>query len=176
MQMYEIVGTEGTYEGKGLTSIFAVHGPPEQWSDKEDILHGAHGGCFAVFEAGGTQHKVTADNALFLNRIPGDINEKVVFDRVLLVGSVAWSVIGRPYIPTASVVATIEEQTRSAKVMVTKFKKRKGYLRRKGHRQNVTRIRINEVLFDLPDASQLVPFEVELDPNRPPLPNSPRFL
>lgn len=177
MQMYEIIGTEGTAgDGRGFTSVFAVHGPPELWSNQKEVLHGANGGCFAIFEAGGTQHKVTADNALYLNRIDGEVNEQVVFDKVLLLGSIQWTVFGRPYIPGATVVATIEEQTRSGKVHILKFKKRKGYRRLKGHRQSVTRIRINEVVYPLPTKEILKPFEIELDPKRPPLSNSPRFL
>ncbi len=170
-ELYELLGTEGTDGGKGLTSVFAVHGPPETWSYQEDPLHGANGGCYAVMEAGGRQHKVVADNALYLNRIDGDVNEQVVFDKVLLVGSIAWSVFGRPYIPTAKVLATIEEQTLSGKVIVAKFKKRKGYRRRQGHRQNVTRVRINEVVFDMPTVDGMKPLEIALDPFRPPLSN-----
>ncbi len=176
-QMFELQGTEGTGpDGDGYTSVLTVHGPPKGWLRGGEPLYGANGGIFAVIEAGGSQHKVVADNAFYINRIKGDVNESVVFDKVLLVGTIAWSVFGRPYIPTASVIGTIEEQTLSGKVHIAKFKKRKGYRRRQGHRQNVTRIRINEVKFSLPDASLLTPFEVEYDPLRPPLPNSPTFM
>lgn len=170
--LYEVLGTEGTgAEGKGFASVLAVHGPPELWTYQKEPLHGASGGSYAVIEAGGTQHKVSADNSLYLNRINGEVNTQVVFDKVLLVGSVAWSIFGRPYIPTAKVIATIEEQTLSGKVIVAKFKKRKGYTRRQGHRQHVTRVRINEVVVDMPTIQNLKPLEMPLDPLRPPLPN-----
>lgn len=175
--MFELLGTEGTGKDEdGYTSVLTVHGPPEGWQREGEPLYGANGGCFAVIEAGGKQLKVVADNSFYINRIPGEVNESVVFDKVLMVGTVAWSVFGRPYIPTATVLGTIEEQTLSGKVMVAKFKKRKGYRRRQGHRQNVSLIRVNEVKFDLPDASGLSPFEIELDPMRPPASNSPTFM
>lgn len=173
-QLLDIGGTEVGDDGQ--VTVLAVHGPPELWSRHEEPLYGANGGIFAVIEAGGTQHKVCADNALYLNRIQGEVNTQVVFDKVLLLGTVGWTAFGRPYIGGARVLATIEEQTLSGKVMVTKFKKRKGYMRRKGHRQNVTRVRINEVQFQFPSKELITPHEIELDPLRPPMPNSPRWF
>lgn len=160
---------------EGLNTVIAIHGPPELMTNQKEPLYGANGGCFAVIEAGGTQHKVSADNAVYINRIAGEVNTQVTFDKVLLLGSVAWTVFGRPYIPFARVIATIEEQTLSGKVMVTKFKRRKGYTRRQGHRQKVTRLRINHVQFDMPGKKDIIPHEIKLDPLRPNLPNNPTY-
>lgn len=176
-QMYEIQGTAGTDNGEGLNTILAVHGPPELLMRGDDRpLEGAGGGCFAIIEAGGTQYKVMHDDAFYMNRTAGEVNEPITFDKILLIGSLQWTMIGRPYIPDARVIGTVEEQTLSGKLYVVKFKKRKGYRRKQGHRQKVTRVRVNEVQYVMPPASLLEPYEVEFDPKRPPLPNNPRFF
>jgi large subunit ribosomal protein L21 len=175
--LYEIVGSEGTAnDGGGLRSIFGVHGPRQYWPGGGGSLEAAGGGCFAVVEVAGRQYKVTAGDTLYTNRIPGEVNTTITFDKVSLVGTMLWSVFGRPYVPDAAVRATVESQTRSAKVMVTKFKKRKGYRRRKGHRQPITRVHIDAVEYSAPDGDSLVPHEVPYDPLRPPMSNNPRLI
>eukprot|EP00003_Mantamonas_plastica_P013399 TRINITY_DN2339_c0_g1_i7.p1 TRINITY_DN2339_c0_g1~~TRINITY_DN2339_c0_g1_i7.p1 ORF type:complete len:261 (-),score=85.75 TRINITY_DN2339_c0_g1_i7:51-833(-) len=77
--------------------------------------------------------------------IEGDINTTVDLEPVLLVGSPEWTLIGQPIVPGASVQATIEEQTKTKKVTVFKKKRRKGYRRTRGHRQQVTIMRINDI-------------------------------
>lgn len=173
-QLLEVLDT-APRDVDGFNTVIAVHGPASAMTNQSEVMYGANGGCFAVIEAGGTQHKVCADNAFYLNRIPGEVNTEVVFDKVLLLGSVRWTMFGRPYIPFAKVTATIEEQTLSGKVMVTKFKKRKGYTRRQGHRQRVTRVRINQVQFVMPKKDVIIPHQIELDPLRPNLPSNPTY-
>lgn len=174
--LYEVHGTAKDWrEVSGDNAVVAVHGPEELWVPAPGNP-GASGGMFAVIAAGGTQHKVSGDDVLYINRIKGDINEQVIFDEVLLVGAYDWSLFGRPLIRTASVLATIEEQSLTSKVMVTKFKKRKGYTRRKGHRQPVTRLRIEEIRFEFPTAEEITPYEVRYDPRRPPLPSHTRWF
>lgn len=174
--LYEIVGTEGSDGGSGLRTIFGVHGPREHWPAQGGNIEAAGGGAFAIVEVAGKQYKVTDDDVLYSHKIRGEVNTGVVFDKVLLYGTMLWSVFGRPYIPGARVMATIESQTKTAKVMVTKYKKRKGYRRRQGHRQPITRLRIDGLEFDMPDPDLIVPHEVEYDPLRPPKPNNPRFI
>lgn len=174
--LYELHGTAKDWKDvSGDNAVVAVHGPEELWAPAPGNP-GASGGIFAVIAAGGTQHKVTGDDVLYINRIGGDINEQVAFDEVLLVGAYDWTVFGRPLIRTASVLATIEEQSLTGKVMVTKFKKRKRYTRRKGHRQPVTRLRIEEIRFEFPKAEEITRYEVPYDPRRPPLPNHTRWF
>lgn len=177
MGLYEVIGTEGTGEnGEGQRTVFGVHGPREYWLGGGGSLESAGGGSFAIVDLGGHQHKVIAGDVLYTNRIPGEVNTAIVLDKVVLVGSMLWSVFGRPFIPGAVVMATVESQTKSAKVMVTKFKKRKGYLRRKGHRQPITRIRVDSIDYEVPEGKLIVPHEVPYDPLRPPMPNNPRYL
>lgn len=130
-----------------------------------------------MIAAGGSQYKVCAGDVLYISRVAGDINEQVRFEDVLLVGAYDWTVWGRPLIRTASVLATVEEQTLTGKVIVGKFKKRKGYRRKKGHRQPITRLRINEIAFQWPAEGGITLHEVQLDPRRPPKPNhAPSFF
>lgn len=175
--LYEIIGSEGGGEkGDGSSAIFGVHGPREFWSGGGGNIEAAGGGAFAVIEAAGRQYKVVAGDVLYTNRIPGEVNEPHVFESVACVGTMLWTVFGRPLVPGAKVLATVESQTRSQKVMVTKFKKRKGYTRRMGHRQPITRFRIDSVEYETPAGETLRPYEVEYDPLKPPGPNNGRFI
>jgi large subunit ribosomal protein L21 len=175
--MYELVSTVGTgSNGDGLRAVLGVHGPREQWPASGGDISAAGGGIFAVVEVAGKQYKVTPGDTLYCNRIPGEVSESVHFDRVVLVGTLDWTVFGRPLVPSAVVKAVVESQTRTAKVIVAKFKKRKGYRRRRGHRQPITRLRIESVDYALPSSDQIVPHIVEYSPTRPPLPNNPRFV
>lgn len=177
MGLYEIVDTEGTAPGKeGARAVFGVHGPREYWLGGGGNIESAAGGSFAVVEVSGRQYKVMPGDVLYTNRIPGDVNTTILLDKIVLHGTMLYSVFGRPYIPGAVVKATVESQTKTAKVMVTKFKKRKGYLRRNGHRQPITRLHIDSIDYDVPSGNSLVPYEVPYDPMRPPRPNNPRYL
>lgn len=175
--LYELLDSSkdfGSVEGEN--AVMAVHGPEEQCAPRGLEEHGAAGGIFAVIATSGTQYKVMPDDVLYTNRIKAEVNEQVTFDSVMLVGTLDWSVFGRPLIREAKVIATVEEQARSGKIHVIKFKKRKGYRRRQGHRQPITRFRINEIQYSLPDASMIRPYEVPFDPKRPPLPNHRRRI
>lgn len=177
MGLYEIVGSEGTGpNGKGARAVFGVHGPREYWLGGGGNIESAAGGSFAVIDLSGRQYKVMAGDVLYTNRIPGEVNTTISLDRVVLLGTMLYSIFGRPHIPGAVVKATVESQTKTAKVMVTKFKKRKGYLRRNGHRQPITRIHIDSIDYDVPAGNLIVPHEVPYDPMRPPTSNNPRYL
>jgi large subunit ribosomal protein L21 len=175
--LYELIGTEGTgTDGDGYRAVLAVHQPRETWRGMEKSRKGAGGGIFAGVEVAGKQYKVTAGDTLWTHRIDGEVNSQIVLDKVCIVGTVLWSVFGRPRIPAATVTCTVEAQTLTARVIVTKFKKRKGYTRRKGHRQPITRLHIDKVEYALPSADKIVPHEVNYNPLRPPISNRPRFI
>lgn len=172
--LYELKGTAKDWKPiSGSNAVVAVHGPEELWAPAIPN-EGAVGGQFAVVAAGGTQHKVMVGDVLYTNRIQGEVNEDVMLEDVLVVGAYDWTVFGRPLIGGASVVATVEEQTLSGKLLVAKFKKRKGYLRRRGHRQPITRMRIMEIRFEFPKEGDIVEYKVPFDPRKPPLPNHSR--
>ncbi|NLN33070.1 MAG: 50S ribosomal protein L21 [Flavobacteriaceae bacterium] len=96
---------------------------------------------YAIVEIAGLQYKVEQDQQLYVNRLQGDAGSEVSFDRVLLTdnGSVQ---VGAPVIDGVSVVAKIVEHVKGDKVIVFKKKRRKGYKKKNGHRQQFTKIEI----------------------------------
>jgi len=100
---------------------------------------------YAVIKTGGKQYRVEEGDTLALERLEGDTGAQVSFDEVLLVGADDATKIGRPLLQGASVKATIVEQGRAKKVIVFKFRRRKNYKRKKGHRQYFTRVRIDAI-------------------------------
>lgn len=100
---------------------------------------------YAVIKTGGKQYRVEQGATLAIERLDGDTGAEVSFDEVLLVGSDSATTIGRPLVQGASVKATIVEQGRAKKVIIFKFRRRKNYKRKKGHRQYFTRVRIDSI-------------------------------
>lgn len=100
---------------------------------------------YAVIKTGGKQYRVEQGDTLALERLDGDTGTQFSFDEVLLLGSEDVTTIGRPLVQGASVKATIIEQGRAKKIIVFKFRRRKNYKRKKGHRQYFTRVRIDAI-------------------------------
>ena len=101
---------------------------------------------FGVVRVGGAQYKVCPDDLIFVEKLAGArVNEPIVLDDVLMVGTRSRTIVGRPAVPNASVRAVVEEQLRDAKVLAFKKKRRKGYQRLKGHRQQLTALRISTI-------------------------------
>ena len=102
---------------------------------------------FAVVKLSGTQYKVTLDDVVTTHKIKGvKVGEKVEIDEVLLIGTRDQTTVGRPLIPNAKVIATVEEQTRDKKLIVFKKKRRKGYKKKQGHRSYITVLRIDDIV------------------------------
>jgi large subunit ribosomal protein L21 len=105
-----------------------------------------HKPVFAVVEVGGTQYKVTPDDVIITEKLDGvDVSDKIQLQRVLLFGTAAETIIGRPYIPGATVTAVVEEQFLDGKVIIFHKRRRKNSRRTKGHRQPLTTLRILSV-------------------------------
>ena len=100
---------------------------------------------FAVFESGGKQHRVSEGEVVRLERLPTGVGESVAFDRVLMVARADDVAVGTPYVDGVSVTGEVVAQGRGRKIRVIKFKRRKNYLRRSGHRQHYTDVRITGV-------------------------------
>lgn len=96
---------------------------------------------FAVIETGGKQYKVSPDDIILVEKLPGAAGDTVTLDRVLMVGDK----IGTPVVAGASVTATLVEQTRGDKVIIFKKRRRQNYRRKKGHRQDLTVLRITGI-------------------------------
>ncbi len=103
---------------------------------------------FAVIKTGGKQYKVAKDDVIVVEKLKAEAGEVVTFDSVLMVGEDAETKTGAPYVDGACVAGEVIEQTRGAKVLIFKKKRRKNYRRTKGHRQKLTVVRITDVLTD----------------------------
>ena len=101
---------------------------------------------YAIIESGGKQYRVEPGVIVALERIPGDVGSQVELDRVLLVSDGTTVRVGKPTLSGAKVVSKIVAQTRGKKIDVFKFKKRKKYRRKTGHRQELTEVRIAEIV------------------------------
>ncbi len=100
---------------------------------------------YAVVRSGGKQYRVSPGGSLRVERLAGEVGSKVTLGDVLLIGSEEAVRIGAPTLSGASVVGTIVAQDRAAKVMTFKQKRRKGYRRKYGHRQDYTEIRVDQI-------------------------------
>jgi large subunit ribosomal protein L21 len=78
------------------------------------------------------------------------VGDTFTFDKVLLVGSDEYTSIGRPYVESAKVLASVEEKSKTEKVIVFKKKRRKGYQRNQGHRQEIMHVRILKIVHNPP--------------------------
>lgn len=100
----------------------------------------------AIIHTQGRQFTVQAGDILFVNRYPNTkAGDKVTLDQVLAAGTGADMKFGSPTIKGASVTASILENKRGEKVTIIKFKKRKGYRRKQGHRQELSVIKIESI-------------------------------
>ena len=100
---------------------------------------------FAVIESGGKQHRVVEGEVVRLERLPGSPGDSLVFERVLMIGADESVDVGTPYVAGGRVAGEVVEQGRGKKIRVIKFKRRKNYLRRKGHRQAYTDVKITAI-------------------------------
>lgn len=100
---------------------------------------------YAVVATGGKQYRVKEGDVLRIEKVPGEVGESFAFDKVLLVSDGSDLAIGQPALPDAEVNARIVDQDRDKKVIVFKYKRRKRYRRKKGHRQPFTAVRIDSI-------------------------------
>ncbi len=99
---------------------------------------------FAVIQTGGKQYRVAQGDVLRVEKLAGDVGAAVTFDKVLLVGGDNVKV-GTPLVSGAKVNAEIIAQGRDKKIIVFKFRRRKNYRRKNGHRQPYTELKITGV-------------------------------
>lgn len=101
---------------------------------------------YAVIKTGGKQYRVAADDVLTIERLEGDAGAKIEFGDVLLVGSGDSVKVGTPVVDGAKVVAEVVEQTRGPKLIAFKKRRRKSSRRKRGHRQDLTKVKITEIV------------------------------
>ena len=100
---------------------------------------------YAVIRTGGKQYRVSPGESIDVERLPHAVGEQIELDEVLLVADGATSQVGQPLVAGAKVKATVMRQAMARKVIIFKFKRNNRYRRKKGHRQEYTRLRIDEI-------------------------------
>ena len=100
---------------------------------------------YAVLETGAKQYRVAAGDTVEVERLEVEAGQPVTFDRVLLLNNEGKVSVGTPTVAQASVVADVVEHIRGPKVVAFKLKRRKGYRRTVGHRQELTVVKIKEI-------------------------------
>ena len=99
---------------------------------------------YAVIESCGKQYKVSEGDVVFFEKLDVEAGEKFVFDKVLAIGDKTIK-LGAPYVEGATVEATVEKQGKEKKVVVYKYKPKKHYHKKQGHRQPYTKLVINTI-------------------------------
>jgi large subunit ribosomal protein L21 len=101
---------------------------------------------FAVIKSGGRQYKVAVGQQLEVNRLSIEDGAKVSFDEVLLISDASMSMVGTPYVENAQVLATALKQERGEKLIVFRYKSKKRFRHRRGHRQELTVLSIDDIV------------------------------
>jgi len=100
---------------------------------------------YAVIKTGGKQHRVSEGDVLKVEKLEGQKGDTIVFEEVLLVSKEDQTSVGTPVVAGAKVVGEIVHQGKGPKIIIFKKKRRKGFLKKTGHRQLLTEIRIKEI-------------------------------
>ena len=96
---------------------------------------------FAIIETGGKQYRVVEGEELFIEKIEAEAEGEVVFDKVLMDNDK----IGTPYVEGAQVKAVVEKHGKGKKIIVYKYKAKKNYHKKQGHRQPYTKVKITAI-------------------------------
>ena len=96
---------------------------------------------YAIFVTGGKQYRAAEGDTIYVEKLDGEAGQTVVFDQVLLAGDK----VGTPLVDGAKVTGTIEKKGRGKKIIVFKYKAKKNYHKKQGHRQSYTKVVINTI-------------------------------
>lgn len=102
---------------------------------------------YAIVEIAGQQFKVVKDQQIFVHRLQAEEGSNVEFEKVMLTDNEGKISIGTPLVQGAKVSATVINHCKGDKVLVFKKKRRKGYQKMNGHRQYLTKLKIDEIVF-----------------------------
>lgn len=100
---------------------------------------------FAVVKTGGKQYRVAKGDVIRVEKLDAKDGDKITLDEVLMAGEAGKSKVGTPLVKGASVSAEVVAQARAPKIIVFKKKRRQNYRRKKGHRQDITILRITDI-------------------------------
>lgn len=100
---------------------------------------------YAVIRTGGKQYRVAPGEWLDVEKLTGEVGDQLTLDDVLLVHNGEQAVVGQPTVEGAKVLATVQSQHKGKKVIVFKYRPKQRYRRKRGHRQQVTRLHIDAI-------------------------------
>jgi len=100
---------------------------------------------YAVIKTGGKQYKVAEGQRLRIEKLPVEPGTSIDFDEVMLIGDGETVTVGTPHVAGSKVTATVTDQGRGKKVDIIKFRRRKQYLKRMGHRQAYTEVEVTAI-------------------------------
>ena len=100
---------------------------------------------YAIIKTGGKQYKVSEGDLVRVEKLDNEIGESVEFDEVLLVGGDDEVKVGAPTVENAKVSAIVEDQAKDKKIVVYKYKPKKMYRKKQGHRQPYTLVKIDSI-------------------------------
>ena len=100
---------------------------------------------YAVIQTGGKQYRAAPGMELKVEKLPGQVGDAITFDRVLMTSDGETVEVGKPYLESIKVSGKITRQDKNKKIVVFKFKRRKGYRKKRGHRQAYTCVKIDSI-------------------------------
>lgn len=116
---------------------------------------------YAIIEACGRQYKVKEGEKIFFEKLQEKEGDKVIFDKVVLISGER-QIVGTPYVKNAKVEGKVLENTKGKKIVVFKYRPKKGSKTKKGHRQNYTKVEITKISFtDVKDTKKEVAVKTE---------------
>jgi len=101
---------------------------------------------YAVIETGGKQYRVQEGDVLFVEKIDAEEGQVIDFDKVLVLSKEGDLIVGKPFIEGAKVEGSVLEQGKSKKIVVFKYKAKKNYRKKQGHRQPFTKVKIEKIV------------------------------
>ncbi len=101
---------------------------------------------YAVLETGGKQYKVSKDDEIFVEKLEANEGDTVTFDKVLLISDDGKLSMGKPFLENAKVEAEVLENGKARKIIVFKYKAKKNYRKKQGHRQPYTKVKISSII------------------------------
>ncbi len=114
--------------------------------DSEPFYEGENILQYAIIETGGKQYRVTSGDVLFVEKLPAEAGDSVTFDKVLAVlDDEKEAVFGAPLVEGACVTAKVVKNGKAKKIHIFKYKPKKNYRRRQGHRQPYTQVQIDAI-------------------------------